>query len=147
MGFTWTKETRPRWDADKQAAFDAVALASVGMKAPTSDAAIADEWWRVADDVGNLIGYGWLDSEWGDAQIAFFVTPRARGNGAGEFILNRLEAEAAARGLNYIYNVIPAGHPDPQWMTYWLTQHGFYPSPHGDLRRQVHAAGEHDPHA
>lgn len=147
MGFTWTKETRPRWDADKQAAFDMVALASVGMKAPASDAAIADEWWRVADDVGNLIGYGWLDSEWGDAQIAFFVTPRARGNGAGEFILNRLEAEAAARGLNYIYNVIPAGHPDPQWMTYWLTQHGFYPSPHGDLRRQVHAAGEHDPHA
>jgi N-acetylglutamate synthase-like GNAT family acetyltransferase len=75
------------------------------------------------------------------------VAPRARGGGAGEFIVNRLEAEAAARGLNYIYNVVPAGHPDPQWMTYWLTLHGFYPSPHGDLRRQVRGVGEHDPHA
>jgi GNAT superfamily N-acetyltransferase len=147
MGFTWTKETRPRWDADKQAAFDTVALASVGMQAPASGAAIADEWWRVADDAGNLVGYGWLDSEWGDAQIAFLVVPLARGGGAGEFILNRLEAEAAARGLNYIYNVVPAGHPDPQWMTYWLTLHGFYPSPLGDLRRQVRGVGDHDPHS
>jgi hypothetical protein len=32
-------------------------------------------------------------------------------------------------------------------MTYWLTLHGFYPSPHGDLRRQVRGVGEHDPHA
>ena len=147
MGFTWTKETSPQWDADKQAAFDTVALASVGMQAPASGAAIADEWWRVADNAGNLVGYGWLDSEWGDAQIAFLVVPLARGGGAGEFILNRLEAEAAARGLNYIYNVVPAGHPDPQWMTYWLTLHGFYPSPLGDLRRQVRGVGDHDPHS
>jgi hypothetical protein len=42
MGFTWTKETRPRWDADKQAVFDKVALASAGMQAPASGAAIAD---------------------------------------------------------------------------------------------------------
>src|SRR5260370_5607005 len=127
MGCTWTKESRPRWDADKQAAFDTVALASVGMKAPTSDTAIADEWWRVADDVGNLIGYGWLDSGWGDAQIAFFVTPRARGNGAGGVILNRLRAGAAARGLDYIFNLLPAGHPHPPWEDLLLTQPGLLP--------------------
>lgn len=142
MGWTWTKETRPRWDEDKQESFDAIALASVGIQAPASGSAIADEWWRVADDAGNLVGYGWLDSEWGDAQIAFIVLPQARGSGAGEFILNRLEAEAAAQGVNYIYNVVPDSHPDPQWITYWLELHGFYPSPHGDLRRQVHMAAE-----
>ncbi|MGO9140532.1 MAG: hypothetical protein ACLP70_03640, partial [Streptosporangiaceae bacterium] len=71
----------------------------------------------------------------------------ARGSGAGEFILDRLEAEAAARGVNYIYNVVPASHPDPQWMTYWLELHGFYPSRHGDLRRQVRAAAGRDQQA
>ena len=43
------------------------------------------------------------------------------------------------RGLNYIYNVVPASHPDPSWMTRWLGAHGFAPG-HGDLRRQVRHA-------
>ncbi len=135
--FTWTKQDRPRWDEDKQALFDATALASVGMPAPAADAAIADEWWQVRDESGATVGYGWLDSEWGDAQISFLVAPAARGRGVGEFILERLDAEARARGLNYIYNVVPPTHPDPAWMTHWLTLHGFFPSARGDLRRQV----------
>ena len=53
--------------------------------------------------------------------------------------MDHLEAEAAARGLNYIYNVVPASHPSPDWMTAWLTRRGFVPGP-GDLRRQVRTA-------
>ena len=54
----------------------------------------------------------------------------------GEFIIDHLEAEAVARGLNYIYNVVPATSPNPEWVTAWLVGHGFVAGD-GDLRRRV----------
>ncbi len=138
MGWTWVKEATPVWDADKQRLFGPPDLAAVGMAPPDPGQALADEWWRVVDDRGDVVGYGWLDTEWGDAQITFLVAADRRGLGVGEYVLDRLEDEAAARGVNYIYNVVPASHPDPAWMTYWLELHGFYPGT-GDLRRQVRA--------
>ena len=97
MTLTWTKENSPRWDADKQRIFGPAELAAVGLAAPAPGAPVADEWWR-ATDGGQVAGYGWLDSEWGDARITFVVAPGQRGRGVGAFILERLEDEAAARG-------------------------------------------------
>ena len=136
MGLRWTKENTPRWDTGKQQMFGPAELAAVGFAAPAPDEPMADEWWRGSDDDGTVVGYAWLDSEWGDAEITFLVDPARRGAGIGGFIVNQLEAEAAARGLNYIYNVVPRGHPDPVWMTGWLLGHGFG-NGHGDLRRRV----------
>ena len=136
MTLHWTKEDTPRWDAEKQRLFGPAELAAVGLQAPEPGTAIADEWWRVTDDVGSTVGCGWLDTEWGDAQITFFVAPSCRQAGIGEYIVGRLEAEAADRGVNYIYNVIPDSHPDPGWMKRWLAKRGFVPGT-GDLRRQV----------
>lgn len=136
MTLHWTKEDTPRWDADKQRLFGDAGLASVGMDRPARGAHLPDEWWRASDDAGDTVGYGWLDAEWGDAQITFLADPARRGQGIGGFIVDRLEREAAARGLNYIYNVVPPTHPDPAWMTHWLTLHGFVAGT-GDLRRQV----------
>jgi GNAT superfamily N-acetyltransferase len=133
----WLKEDVPRWDDDKQRLFDDTALLSVGMDRPHAGAALADEWWHVLDDGGAVVGYGWLDSEWGDAQITFFVDPSRRGQGIGSFVLGHLEDESRKRGLNYIYNVVPDSHPDRAWMTAWLQRHGLRESTHGDLRRRV----------
>ena len=58
----------------------------------------------------------------------------------GAFILERLEDEAAARGLNYIYNVVPGTHPDGAWIRNWLATHGFHEASRGQLRRQVVAS-------
>jgi GNAT superfamily N-acetyltransferase len=91
---------------------------------------------RVTDG-DEIAGYGWLDSEWGDARITFFVAPGQRGRGVGQFILECLEDEAAARGLNYIYNIVPETHPDGRWITSWLSAHGFREASRGQLRRQV----------
>ncbi|HEV7206831.1 MAG TPA: benzoate-CoA ligase family protein [Jatrophihabitans sp.] len=138
-GLHWQREDAPRWDTHKQSVFGPTELASVGLTAPAAGAAIADEWWQVVDDAGTILGYGWLDSEWGDAQISFLVVPDRRRAGVGGFIVGRLEREAAARGLNYIYNQVPPGHPDRAWMTAWLTARGFQESSQGDLRRRVGA--------
>jgi GNAT superfamily N-acetyltransferase len=138
MTLTWTREDSPRWDADKQRLFDEAELAAVGLAIPAPGEPVANEWWRVTDG-GEVAGYGWLDSEWGDARITFFVAPSQRGRGVGRFILEHLEAEAAARGLNYIYNVVPETHPDGPWITNWLSEHGFREASRGQLRRRVPA--------
>jgi GNAT superfamily N-acetyltransferase len=138
MALTWTKENSPRWDDAKQGVFGPAELASVGLTGPAPGEPLPDEWWRVTDG-GEVAGYGWLDSEWGDARITFVVAPGHRGRGAGAFILEHLEGEAAARGLNYIYNVVPDTHPDGPWIRNWLSTHGFHEASRGQLRRQVEA--------
>ena len=139
MTLAWTKENSPRWDADKQRVFGPDELAATGLPALRPGESVADEWWRVTDGA-EVAGYGWLDTEWGDARITFVVAPGRRGHGVGAFILERLEDEAAARGLNYIYNVVPETHPDGAWIRNWLALHGFREASRGQLRRQV-AAG------
>jgi GNAT superfamily N-acetyltransferase len=139
MALSWTKENSPRWDAAKQEVFGPSELSSVGLAEPAPGETMADEWWR-AGDGDQVAGYGWLDSEWGDARITFVVAPGHRGTGVGAFILTRLEDEAAARGLNYIYNVVPESHPDGAWIRNWLSTHGFHEASRGQLRRQVEAS-------
>ena len=55
----------------------------------------------------------------------------------GGFILERLEDEAAARGMRLIYNVVPGTHPDGAWIRNWLSTHGFHEASRGQLRRQA----------
>jgi GNAT superfamily N-acetyltransferase len=135
-GLQWIREDAPCWDADKQRLFGEAELAATALNPPAPGAVVADEWWHVADAAGVIVGYGWLDSEWGDAEVTFVVAPDRRGEGIGEFIIDHLEAEAAARGLNYIYNVVPATSPNPEWVTAWLVGQGFVVGD-GDLRRRV----------
>ena len=75
MTLHWTKEDDPRWDADKQRLFGPADLAAVDLRPPAAGTPVADEWWQVTGDDGQVAGYGWLDSEWGDAQITFWVDP------------------------------------------------------------------------
>ena len=135
-GLQWIREDAPRWDADKRRLFGEAELAATALNPPAAGAPVADEWWHVADAAGVIVGYGWLDSEWGDAEVTFLVAPGRRGERVGEFIIDHLEAEAAARGLNYIYNVVPVTSPNPEWVTAWLVGQGFVVGD-GDLRRRV----------
>ena len=89
------------------------------------------------EDGGRVVGYGWLDDVWGDAEILLAVEEPARGTGAGAFALARLEDEAAARGLNYVVNVVRDTHPDRDAVT------GLVPRPrvHRHRRRPAAQAG------
>lgn len=136
MSLSWIHEDTPRWDADKA---NVVGRAAVGTLPPMSHKEgdlVPGEWFRVEED-GKVLGYGWMDCSWGDAEILLAVSPDGQRRGAGTFILHQLEKEAAARGLNYLYNAVRETHPERSRMTRWLEERGFEESGDGLLKRRV----------
>jgi N-acetylglutamate synthase-like GNAT family acetyltransferase len=136
----WIRETPAHWDDAKARVLGDLAPALFGFGSPTSGDSLADEWWRAEQD-GAVLGYGRLDDTWGDAEILVLVDPGRRRSGVGAFILDRLEHEASSRHLNYIYNVVPDRHPDPETVTDWLVAQGFTPNDVGELRKKVAPGG------
>ena len=108
-----------------------------GLGRPAEGQPLGDAWWRAEDGDGRAVGYGRLDDTWGDAEILIVVAPPVRGTGVGGFVLDQLEREAAARQLNYVYNVVPTRHPDGDAVRAWLTAHGFAATEVGELRKRV----------
>jgi GNAT superfamily N-acetyltransferase len=103
---------------------------------------VPGEWWSARDGGpdGEVVGYGRLDIGWGgDAQILLAVDPSRQEEGIGSFVLARLEDEAAARGINYVYNTIRE-HEDRDLVHDWLVVRGFRGSVAGDLRKRVGSA-------
>jgi len=140
MSLTWICESPAFWDADKARVVGGVEAGSLDFKPPAADGVLPGVWWRVEQD-GFAVAYGWMDVVWGEAEILLAVAPVARSIGVGGMVLDLLEAEAAERGLSYLYNTVPAGHPDRDEMISWLESRGFYPSADADrLVRRVRAA-------
>src|SRR6476661_2683776 len=132
----WVKDDDPRWDADRERVFASIGPGVFPGVAREPGERLPSDWWRV-EDAGRAVGYGWLDDVWGDAEILLAVEGSARGTGAGAFTLARLEDEAAARGLNYVVNVVRDTHPDRDAVTGWFLAHGFSGTDDGRLRKQV----------
>jgi GNAT superfamily N-acetyltransferase len=121
---SWVHEPNPTWDADKRRVVGS-APAGVFDLAYDDGAAIPGDWWACTS-AGAVVGYGWLDATWGgDAEILLAVDAAARARGVGSFILERLEDEAAKRGLNYVYNTVRATHPDRDDLHDWLAVRGY----------------------
>lgn len=139
MPLTWTHESPAYWDADKLrivgGAKDGIFDSKVYGQYKEGDL-IAGEWWRVEKD-GSTVGYGWMDTTWGDAEILLAVDSARQKSGVGTFIMDHLEKEAVARGLNHLYNVVRPTHPDAAELTAWLKGRRFEPSEDGKLLRRV----------
>lgn len=138
MTLEWHRESLPLWDEPKQLIVGGAPPGVFAVSASAPGAALPGDWWRVEED-GRVVGYGWMDYSWGDAEVLLAVDGARQAAGIGTFILDRLDEEASSRGLNYLYNVIPAGHPDKAGLRRWLLQRGFVGSLEGDLfKRTVH---------
>lgn len=135
MALRWIRESPARWDGPKRRIVGAEGDVFAASKTPEGEL-VPGDWWRV-EDGGRTVGYGWMDTTWGDAEILLAVDRDARGRGVGTFILDRLETEAATQGLNYLYNVVPAGHPDPKGLAAWLRANRFADDGEGQLKRRV----------
>jgi N-acetylglutamate synthase-like GNAT family acetyltransferase len=132
----WVHEEGPRWDADRERVFAAVPEGVFVTAARRPGEPLSSDWWRVERD-GRVLGYGWLDDVWGDAEILLAVDGAEQRAGVGAFVLERLEDEAADRGLNYVLNVVRETHPDAAAVTAWLERHGFAAADDGHLRKRV----------
>lgn len=138
MNLDWIRESPAKWDEDKRRI---IGDAPTGIfdrryRELAAGTLLPGEWWRVEEE-GRVVGYGWLDVVWGDAEILLASDPEARGRGLGSFVLDRLEKEARSRGLNYIYNVVRPTHPNAKELSAWLEKRGFEPSEDGSLMRAV----------
>jgi N-acetylglutamate synthase-like GNAT family acetyltransferase len=132
----WVKDDDPRWDADRERVFAGLGADVFPGVVRQEGKHLASDWWRV-EDGERVVGYGWLDDVWGDAEILLVVEERARGGGAGAFALAHLEGEAAARGLNYVVNVVRDTHPQREAVAGWFVRHGFTGTDDGRLHKQV----------
>ena len=138
MTLTWHKETTPRWDRDKARIVGGEAAGTFDVRyADLKDGALVPgTWWRVEDD-GRVVGYGWLDVVWGDAEILLATDPEARGRGVGTFTLGELEKEARVLGLRRLYNIVRPTHPSGEAVTGFLVKRGFVASEDGSLFKAV----------
>jgi GNAT superfamily N-acetyltransferase len=138
MNRKWIHESPALWDRDK-------ARILGGVPAGIFDPRLSDrrlgsllpgDWWRAEDD-GAIVGYGWMDIIWGDAEILLVVDPSAQKRGIGSWIMDRLEGEAFESGVRYMYNQIRATHPDRDAVQRWLESRRFVASEDGRLLRAV----------
>lgn len=137
MPTTWNHENPALWDAAKRRILRGAQAGALPDYDMTAGGVAPGDWWRVERD-DEVVGYGWMDVVWGDAEILLAVAPEAQGSGAGGFILGKLEDEARARGLKRIYNSVRPGHPGRQQLMAWLGRRGFSGgSDHEQLQRIV----------
>lgn len=136
MARQWIHENPAYWDEGKRTIVGGAAPGIFELGERADGDVVPGDWWRVEDD-GKVVGYGWMDVNWGDAEILLAVAPDARGGGVGTYILDHLEGEARSRGLNYLYNVVRPTHPDRDAVSRWLTERRFRPSDEGHLKRAV----------
>ena len=126
MDVTWIHEHPPRWDAQKAAVLATARPGIFDFSAYREGDVLPGEWWRVEREEGVVVGYGWLEATWGDAEILLAVRADEQERGVGAFIISKLRGEAATLGLNYLYNVVPPTHPQPARLTAWLAKQGFH---------------------
>jgi GNAT superfamily N-acetyltransferase len=135
MSLTWIRETPPVWNDDKRRIIGGAPAGVFSLGPFQPGDVVPGDWWRV-ESGGEVVGYGWMDHAWGDAEILLAVSPDRQDQGAGTFILDRLEDEAAERGINYLYNVVPESHPDRARLERWLLRRGFVASQEGGLLKR-----------
>lgn len=122
---SWFHDVSPTWDHDK---VRVVGSAPEGVfdLAYGPGEALKGEWWAACNAGGHVVGFGWLDVTWGgDAEILLAVDPSHRRQGVGSFVIERLEGEAARKGVVSVHHTVREAHPDRDAVLAWLTARGY----------------------
>ena len=138
MSLVWISENPPYWDENKGRVLHGAPPGAISFPEHAPGDLLPGEWWRV-EEGGAVVGYGWMDCTWGDAEILLAVDPEQQGKGIGAFILDHLEGEGKERGVNYLYNFVRPTHPNRTKVTRWLEERGFEKSPDERLMKRVGA--------
>jgi N-acetylglutamate synthase-like GNAT family acetyltransferase len=137
VSFTWHRDI-PVWDADKLRIVGGTAKGILDSRYADiqEGTTVPCNWFRAERD-GVVVGYGWVDVNWGEAEILLATADDAQGSGVGSFILEKLDDEARRMGLAYTYNTVRSTHPERDKVTAWLIKRGFEKNPDGRLTRRV----------
>lgn len=131
----WVHEQNPVWDPDRDRIIGQAPAAVFDFSSAQDGDPMTGEWWR-AEDVQGVVGYGWMDSAWGDAEVLLAVEPHRQTHGVGSFVLDHLESEAAARGVNYVYNTVRGDRAYRARLRRWLIGRGYVADPDSDVLRK-----------
>ncbi|MGV9826502.1 DUF6158 family protein [Gordonia sp. NPDC003429] len=134
VALSWIHEQSPTWDTDRERIIGHAPEGVFDFASRPGDR-MTGEWWR-AEDADGVVGYGWMDSAWGDAEILLAVETHRQSHGAGTFILDHLESEAAARGVNYVYNTVRGDRAHRARVRGWLAGRGYAADPGGEILRK-----------
>ena len=78
MSDRWIHENPAYWDDAKADIVGAVDPGVFDLGERAIGDVVPGEWWRLERD-GKVVAYGWMDVNWGDAEILLAVAPGARG--------------------------------------------------------------------
>ena len=135
----WVAEPQPaRWDEDKARIVGGEAEGVFRSQYAGFEPGeiIPGTWFRV-ESGGEVVGYGWMDLSWGNAEILVATRRDSRGRGVGSFVLDRLRDEARQAGMKYVTNVVRTTHPEKDRVTQWLQKRGFAAGEDGRLFRSL----------
>lgn len=139
----WIHEQPGVWDADKARIIGGAAAGVFDSRlaASAEGSLLPGDWWHLEGTDGRIVAYGWMDTNFGDAEILLATDPEREGKGLGSRVLTELEHEARKRGLNYLTNMIRPTHPDGDRLRGWLKRRGFASSEDGRMfRAAAHTA-------
>ena len=77
MALRYVHEPSARWDADKARLVGGAPEQTFSKgwhKARAGGELLPGDWWRIEDE-GETVGYGWMDVNWGDAEILLVTDP------------------------------------------------------------------------
>ena len=86
MPLSWIHEETPRWDDAKSTIVGGSPEGALPPRAFAAGDLAPGEWFRVEEN-GRVVGYGWMDCIWGDAEVLLAVDPSRQRCGIGGFIL------------------------------------------------------------
>ena len=140
----WVKDDDPRWDADRERVFATVPDGVFRPSCPAAAASGCPATGGGSEAGRRVVGYGWLDDVWGDAEILLAVEDGARGTGAGAFALARLE-DGGGRARTELRGQRGPRHPSRPRRSHragsW--RRGFAGTDDGRLRKQVGDGARH----
>lgn len=133
---SWRRDSQPTWDEDRRRIIGGAPDGAFELPFAPGDP-VSGQWWAATVPDGTVVGFGWLDVVWGEAEILLATAPDEIGRGVGAFVLENLEREAAGLGVNYVFNTVAPAHPHASRVRDWLISHGFDEDAGGVLRKRV----------
>lgn len=120
------QDTEAKWNDEKKVIFDEVESGTFDFYEVALNAPLPFEWWKIIDDNGITMGFGWINFEENDFEISFVVKNEFRKNSVGSIIVKELEELAIQRGVSHVLAIVKSSNPNSSKMIKWLYERDYF---------------------